>query len=263
MKAGKEYYLQDESFSSYSVLFQMNIVQQKGGIAMKEVQQQLFALQDIQYKSFIANLTLTVPADKVIGIRTPALRSLAKQLLGTETGMMFLDELPHEYFEENQLHAFMISEIRNYDQALERVRAFLPYVDNWATCDQMIVKVFKKDPERLLPYIDTWLCSDHPYTVRYGIECLMKLFLDGKFDPVYPERVSRIRSDDYYVNMMAAWYFAEALAKQYDTAITYIRQYQLPEWVHNKTIQKACESYRISDERKQELRQYRIMRSGR
>lgn len=233
-----------------------------GGTAMKEVQQQLFALQDIEYKSFIANLTPTVSADSVIGIRTPALRSLAKHMLGTETGMKFMDELPHEYFEENQLHAFMISEIRNYDQALERVQAFLPYVDNWATCDQMIVKVFRKDPERLLPYIEAWLCSDHPYTVRYGIECLMKLFLDKKFDPAYPERVSRIRSDNYYVNMMEAWYFAEALAKQYDAVIGYIRQRILPEWVHNKAIQKACESYRISDERKQELKQYRIRRSG-
>lgn len=229
---------------------------------MKEVQQQLFALQDMQYKSFIADLTPTVSSDRMIGIRTPALRSLAKQMLGTETGMMFLAELPHEYFEENQLHAFMISEIKDFDQALERVRAFLPYVDNWATCDQMIVKVFKKDPEHLLPYIETWLCSDHPYTVRYGIECLMKLFLDSRFDPVYPERVSCIRSEDYYVNMISAWYFAEALAKQYDTTVAYIREYRLPEWVHNMTIRKACESRRISEERKQELQQYRIMRSG-
>lgn len=229
---------------------------------MNEIQKQLFAMRDIEYCLFIAKLMPTVQADKVIGIKTPELKKLAKELVKTDRGTVFLNELPHEYFEENQLHAFMISEIRDYDQALDRVQAFLPYVDNWATCDQMIVKAFKKDPERLLPYIETWLCSDHPYTVRYGIECLMKLFLDQKFDPAYPKRVSRIRNDDYYVRMMAAWYFAEALAKQYDSVIDYIRQYQLHEWVHNKAIQKACESFRISDERKQELREYRIKRSG-
>lgn len=229
---------------------------------MQDIQKLLFAMQDIQYRSFMSDLIPTVSQDKLIGIRTPALRSLAKELRGTEEGRLFLEELPHEYFEENQLHAFLISGIRDYDQALKYAEAFLPYIDNWATCDQLIVKVFQKDPERLLPYIESWLCSNHPYTVRYGIECLMKLFLDAHFKEAYPERVSRIRSDDYYVKMMIAWYFAEALAKQYDTAVCYIRQYQLPEWVHNKTIQKACESYRISDEHKEELKQYRIRRTG-
>ncbi len=232
------------------------------GNTMRDIQKQLFELQDVQYRSFMAELIPTVSDDRFIGIRTPVLRSLAKKLSGTEAGMQFLNELPHEYFEENQLHAFMISAIRDYDQALQYVEAFLPHIDNWATCDQLIVKAFRKDPERVLPNIESWLCSDHPYTVRYGIECLMKLFLDEHFKENYLQRVSRVRSDDYYVNMMIAWYFAEALAKQYDTAVCYIRQYQLPEWVHNKAIQKAVESFRISDEQKQELKQYRIRHTG-
>ena len=227
------------------------------GNTMRDIQKQLFELQDVQYRSFMAELIPTVSDDRFIGIRTPVLRSLAKKLSGTEAGMQFLNELPHEYFEENQLHAFMISAIRDYDQALQYVEAFLPHIDNWATCDQLSPAVFRKEAAQLLPYIDRWMQSPHTYTVRFAVGMLMQHFLDARFDPAYPERIAAIRSDEYYINMEIAWYFATALAKQPDAILPYLVQRRLPEWVHKKTIQKCIESRRIPDETKAYLRTLR------
>ena len=196
----------------------------------------------------------TVDADSIIGVRTPALRTLAKELSKREDIGKFLDSLPHKYFEENQLHAFILSGMKDAARAFELVDKFLPYVDNWATCDQMSPKVFKKHKDLLLEYTDKWIGSDHPYVKRFGIGMLMEHFLDEDFKTSYLTKVSKIRSDEYYVNMMIAWYFATALAKQYDATLPYIEKNKLDIWTHNKSIQKAVESYRITPEQKEYLK---------
>ncbi len=211
----------------------------------------LFSMQDKEYKKFISALLPTVDPETIIGIRTPALRAYAKKMTGREA---FMRNLPHKYYEENNLHAFLIEQIRDYDACIAALNAFLPYVDNWATCDSMRPRILKKEPVRLLSDIERWLASDHTYTVRFGIQLLMLYYLDENFDPVYLKRVAAIQSGEYYVNMMIAWYFATALAKQYDATLPYIKERRLSPWVHAKTIQKAVESYRITSEQKAVLR---------
>ncbi|MCR4950241.1 MAG: DNA alkylation repair protein [Solobacterium sp.] len=218
------------------------------------IREELFRMQDIQYRDFQAKLIPQADADTMIGVRTPDLRTYAKQLLKSEDITPFLNDLPHRYFDENQLHAFLISGIRDFERCLAEVNRFLPYVDNWATCDQMSPKVFKKHRQELLSSIEQWIASEHTYTIRFGVGMLMEHFLDDDFDIRYPEMVSRIRSEEYYVNMMTAWYFATALAKQYDAVLPYLEENRLDLWTHNKTIQKAVESYRITDEQKAYLK---------
>lgn len=219
-----------------------------------EIKEQLFMLADEKYRDFQAKLIPTADKDRFIGVRTPLLRSLAKRIYKETDCTEFLSKLPHEYFDENQLHAFIISEIKDFDTCIKEVCRFLPYIDNWATCDQLSPKVFKKHKPELLVYIKRWIESQNTYTVRFGIGMLMQHYLDDDFKPCYPDLVSSIKSDEYYINMMIAWYFATALAKQYDTAIKYIENRKLNTWTHNKAIQKACESYRINDEHKKYLR---------
>ena len=224
----------------------------------EEIRKELFLLQDVPYRDFQAKLIPNVPAESMIGVRTPALRSLAKQLAKQEEISVFLRELPHRYFDENQLHAFILSEWKDYARCMEGVRRFLPFVDNWATCDQLSPKVFRKHRPELLESIREWLSSGQTYTLRFAVGMLMEHFLDEDFDPVYPEMVARIRSEEYYVNMMVAWYFATALAKQYDAVLPYIEDRRLDGWTHNMTIRKAVESYRISEDRKAVLKSMRI-----
>lgn len=219
-----------------------------------EIREELFRLQDEKYRDFQSGLIPSVPVDTVIGVRTPELRRYARLLLKREYITVFLNDLPHGYFEENQLHSFIISEIKDYGQCMEQVVRFLPYVDNWATCDQLSPKVFGKHRSELLEKIRVWICSDETYTIRFGLGMLMRHFLDDSFDPAYLDMAAGVRSEEYYVNMMTAWFFATALAKQYDAAVPYIEEHRLDKWTHNKTIQKAVESYRITPEQKEYLR---------
>ncbi len=223
-----------------------------------EIREELFKLQDLKYRDFQGGLIPGTDVDHMIGVRTPELRKLAKAYVKRDDISEFLKDVPHEYFDESQLHAFIISEIKDYDRCIEEVNFFLPFVNNWATCDQMSPKVFKKHKEELLGEIDAWLKSDETYTVRFAIGMLMQHFLDEDFDVQYLDRVSKIRSDEYYINMMIAWYFATALAKQYDATIPYLEGQKLDVWTHNKTIQKAVESYRITPETKDYLRGLKI-----
>ena len=219
-----------------------------------DIYKELVSLQDKGYRDMQITIIPTVDADSIIGVRTPALRTLAKELSKREDIGRFLDSLPHKHFEENQLHAFILSGMKDAARAFELVDKFLPYVDNWATCDQMSPKVFKKHKDLLLEYTDKWIASDYPYVKRFGIGMLMEHFLDEDFKTSYLTKVSKIRSDEYYVNMMIAWYFATALAKQYDATLPYIEKQKLDIWTHNKSIQKAVESYRITPEQKEYLK---------
>ena len=221
---------------------------------VQQIQKQLFALQDKSYQAFQSKLMPTLPAEKVIGVRTPVLRKLAKQLVGTPQAEAFLRSLPHEYYEENNLHAFLLENIRDYDTALAETEKFLPCIDNWATCDCFCPKVFAKHKAELLGPIRRWLDSGEVYTVRYGMEMLMRYYLDDAFRPEYLEWVADVRSTEYYINMMRAWYFATALAKQPDAALPWLTEKRLDLWTHNKTIQKALESRRIPPGMKQLLR---------
>lgn len=221
---------------------------------MDRIQKQLFALQDLKYKDFQCKLMPTVSPDSVIGVRTPMLRELGKSLRGSAEASAFLSRLPHTYYEENNLHAYLISSLTSFDECIAALDRFLPFVDNWATCDMMRPACFKKSAPLLLPHIERWLLSSHVYTVRFGIEMLMVFFLDQHFDASLLARVAKIQSDEYYLKMMQAWYFATALAKQWEAAVPYIEARLLSPWVHAKTIQKAIESYRIADEQKQYLR---------
>ena len=225
---------------------------------MKEIQELLLARQDIKYRDFQAPLFPNIDKEKMIGVRTPELKKLAKELFGSETANKFIETLPHRYFDENQLHAFIISLIKDYETCLKEVDRFLPYVDNWGTCDQLSPKVFAKHKDELIVDIKRWIKSKHVYTVRFAIGMLLSLYLDESFKEEYLELVSKVKSDEYYINMMIAWYFATALAKQWDTAIKYIEDKKLSLWVHNKTIQKAAESYRIADDQKAYLKLLKI-----
>ena len=219
-----------------------------------EIRAELYRLQDIKYRDFQSKLIPTVSPDNFIGVRTPELRKLAKLVGKRDDVDTFLKELPHTFFDENQIHAFIISGMKDYAACLEAVDRFLPYVDNWATCDQMSPKVFRKHRGKLLEPVRRWMKSDETYTIRFGIGMLMEHFLDEDFEPEYVQMVAGIRSEEYYVNMMIAWYFATALAKQYETVLPYIEEHRLDSWTHNKTIQKSVESFRISLEQKEHLR---------
>ena len=222
---------------------------------MEEITKALFNCRDVECAKFNSKLMPTVSADTVLGVRTPKLRELAKWVVRNGYADQFLSELPHKYFEENNLHAFILEGIKDYDECLRQVNIFLPYVDNWATCDQMSPKVFKGP--RLIDSIKEWISSEHIYTVRFGIGMLMKHFLGSDFKPEYLDWVAEIKSDEYYIKMMVAWYFATALAKQYEAAIPYLDQGKLEKWTLVKTIQKAMESYRVSAEHKAHLNSLR------
>jgi len=221
---------------------------------IRTVRDELFAMQDKTYRDFHSRLMPTVDKACVIGIRTPNLRKYAKQFATTQEAVVFMEMLPHKYYEENNLHAFLIEQIKDYKECVSALNRFLPYVDNWATCDFMTPKIFKKYHKELLTDIRRWLVSEHTYEVRFAIGMLMKLYLDEAFLPEYPQMIAKIHTSEYYINMMVAWYFATALAKQYEAVIPYIEEKRLDVWIHNKTIQKAIESYRICDEKKVYLR---------
>lgn len=221
-----------------------------------QIRAELFAMQDLSYRDFHSKLIPNIDNEVIIGVRTPELRKYSKELFKTRNGeaMAFLSVLPHTYYEENNVHAFLIEQIKDYDECIRALNAFLPYVDNWATCDMMSPKVFKKHLPKLLTDIRHWISAEHTYMVRFAIGMLMKFYLDEAFLPEYPEMVAKVRSGEYYINMMIAWYFATALAKQYDAILPYIEENRLDVWTHNKAIQKAIESYRITKEQKDYLR---------
>ena len=221
------------------------------------LQKQLFALQDTGYREFHSRLIPNIDKAKIIGIRMPVLRKFARDFAKTEEAKGFLNELPHQYYEENNLHMMLITGIREYETCLAEIERFLPYIDNWATCDFAVPKCFTKHKNDLLPHIRQWITSGKTYIVRYGIGMLMSMYLDEDFAPEYPAMVAEVVSEEYYVNMMIAWYFATALAKQWDSVIPYLEERKLSPWVHKKTIQKAIESYRITPEQKEYLRTLR------
>jgi len=225
--------------------------------AAEKIRALLFELQDRQYKEFHQKLMPTVPHERVIGVRVPALRRLSKRLAGSAEAEDFMRAAPHFYYEENNLHAFLIEHIGDFDAALSATEEFLPYIDNWATCDLFSPKVFGAHRDGLLPAVRRWATSGQTYTVRYGIGMLMRWYLDGDFKPEYLAWAAEARSEEYYVNMMRAWYFATALAKQPSAVWPWLEQGRLDVWTHNKTIQKAIESWRIAPEDKQRLRALR------
>ena len=221
---------------------------------VQEIRDRLFALQDPEYRLFQSKLMPTVDPACVIGVRIPALRKLSRELAGTEQAAAFVRQLPHDYYEENNLHGFLIASLRDYGETVAALEAFLPHVDNWATCDLLHPRAFDKRPEALPDQLFRWLQSDRTYTVRFAMGMLMSLYLDEAFRPEYADWVAGVKSEEYYVNMMAAWYFATALAKRWDDVFPYLTDHRLPVWTHNKAIQKAIESRRISPEQKQILR---------
>lgn len=225
---------------------------------MESITKLLFELRDEEYAKFQAKLTPSVDPKLFIGVRVPDVRKLAKELKNDPGVEVFFQELPHKYYDENMLHGLLISEIKDFDIAIKETDRFLPYVDNWAVCDIMSPKVFKKHKTELIECIRKWAKSKKTYTIRFGIEMLMSHYLDDDFKAEYLDIPARIRSDEYYVNMMTAWFFATALTKQWDSAIQYIENVRLDKWTHNKTIQKAVESYRITDEQKSYLRTLKI-----
>lgn len=220
------------------------------------IRERLFEAADPEYGSFQAKLMPTVDRERVIGVRTPIVRAFASELAKKGQTDDFLADLPHKYFEEQNLHAFIISLIKDFDSAIAACDRFLPFVDNWATCDQLSPRVFgkKEYSDRLLEKAELWTVSEHTYTIRFGLGILMRYYLDDRFSPAILEKAAAVRSDEYYVNMMIAWLFATALAKQYGSAAVFLEERRLDKWVHNKTIRKAIESYRIPDERKAYLR---------
>ena len=221
---------------------------------MTELQRSLFELQDLKYRDFQSKLLPKTEKEKIIGVRTPILRKFAKEFAQTKEAQKFLRELPHQYYEENNLHLMLVTQIRDYKKCLKEVTQFLPYIDNWATCDLPLPKCFEKHKAELIVDVKNWIASNDTYTIRYGIGVLLRLYLAEDFKDEYPKLVSAVISDEYYVNMMIAWYFATALAKQWEAVIGYLKDRKLTEWVHRKTIQKAIESNRITEEQKAELR---------
>ncbi|MBQ8174773.1 MAG: DNA alkylation repair protein [Clostridia bacterium] len=224
------------------------------------IQARLLSLQDRDYRTFQCRLMPTVDPSSVIGVRTPALRKMAAELAGTKEAEAFLSDLPHRYYEANNLHAFLVEKIRDVEECLAALDTFLPYVNNWATCDSMSPPVLKKYPKRLLSAIRCWMEAPHVYTVRFGIGMLMRHFLDDRFDPAYSARVATVPTDEYYLHMMVSWYFATALAKQYDATLPYFTEYRLPRHTHNRAISKAIESYRVPQGHKDFLKTLRIKR---
>lgn len=228
-----------------------------GNWKMNELQAKLFELQDLKYRDFHSRLMPGIDKETIIGIRTPVLRKFAKEFAKAEEAEAFLQELPHTYYEENNLHMMLITGIGDYDVCIAEVKRFLPYINNWATCDLPMPKCFGKRKKELIPVVKKWIGSDYTYVIRYGIGALMNFYLDEDFKPEYIELVASVQSEEYYVNMMIAWYLATALAKQWDATIPYLEERKLSPWVHRKTIQKAVESYRITDEQKVYLKTLR------
>jgi 3-methyladenine DNA glycosylase AlkD len=225
---------------------------------LKDIYDFLREHQDEKYAEFLRKLLPNVKPEQIIGVRTPLLRKYVKQIKNSDICEPFLKECPHSYFEENQIHGFLISEEKDFEKCMEKLESFLPHMDNWATCDQTSPKIFKAEKERLLPHIEQWLASSHVYTIRFGTNMLMQHFLDNDFKPQYLDMAVAVKSEEYYVNMGIAWYMATALAKQWDAAIPYITSGKMGKWVHNRTIQKAIESRRISPEQKNFLKQFRV-----
>lgn len=223
-----------------------------------EIRKTLFGFRDEKYRDFQAKLMPGIDKERIIGVRTPILRKLAKEYSKNNGIESFLSDIPHEYYDEYNLHGFIVSECKDYGKTVGYVNELLPYIDNWATCDLLSPKCFKKHRTELKNEIEKWLASDREFTVRFGIEMAMSHFLDEDFDAGYLEKISMITRDEYYVKMMVAWYFATALTKQWDDTVKYIENKRLGVWEHNKTIQKANESYRISDERKEYLKKMKI-----
>ena len=221
------------------------------------VYERLAACGDAAYREFQSKLVPNIPKETILGVRTPDMRRIAKELKGTEEAEAFLKELPHRYYEENLVHFFLIAMIKDFDACAEAVETFLPYVDCWPVCDQSSPKAFAKNHEKLLPLIRKWIGSEHVYTARFGIRMLMNEFLGEDFRPEYLAWVAEVTGEDYYLNMMVAWYFATALAKQYDASVVYIEQHRLAPWTHKKAIRKAIESYRVSDAHKEYLKTLR------
>jgi len=218
------------------------------------IKEELFKLQDIKYRDFQIKLVPNISADSIIGVRTPDMRNLAKKIFKDNNYEEFLNDLPHKYYEENLIHFFIIAQIKDFDICIKEVERFLPYVDCWPVSDQATPSVFKRNHDKLLPFIMNWIKSKHVYTQRFGIRMLMNEYLGNDFNKDYLEIVSNVKGEDYYLKMMVAWYFATALAKQYDETIKYIENKKLDEWTHNKAIQKALESYRVSNEHKEYLK---------
>lgn len=223
--------------------------------------QRLFALQDLSYQSFQGKLVPTIASETIIGVRVPELRKFAREIRKTQEASAFLRQLPHRYYDENILHGLLISQPMPYGEVLAHLDAFLPYVDNWAVCDLISPQAFRKHPPDLPERLRAWMTAEHPYTVRFAVGALMGFYLDDTFRPEYAGWVSELRSGEYYINMMIAWYFATALAKRYGEILPYLEERRLSDWVHNKTIQKAVESYRIAPEQKAYLRTLRIKAS--
>ena len=226
---------------------------------MTELQQKLFLLADLKYKDFQGALIPTVKEKRVIGVRTPVLRSIAKEWFRLGNFYDFFKEVPHEYFEEDQIHGFLIEQIKDFNECVNELKCFLPFVNNWATCDQCTPKVFKKNCEKLLPIVSNWInlipSEKNEYTIRFGIRMFMCFYLDENFKPEYLQMIVKIKSDRYYINMMIAWFFATALAKQWEETLPIVSDKMLlGDWVRKKTIQKACESFRVSKEHKQILK---------
>lgn len=228
---------------------------------INKIKNDLLLMQDKTYKDFHSKLMPTINPNSIIGIRVPVLRDYAKKLFkenSIESLNSFLKNLPHEFYEENNIHAFLIEKINNFDECIFYLEEFLPYIDNWATCDMLNPKIFKTNCEKLLEKIYQWINSDSVYTVRFAIGMLMRYFLDEKFETKYLDLVVSINSEEYYINMMRAWFFATALAKQYEQTFPYIKNYSLDKWTHNKSIQKANESFRITKVQKEELKKFRL-----
>ena len=217
----------------------------------------LIEVKDDAYREFQAKLVPNIPPETILGVRTPDMRKIAKEVFESPDRDAFLCDLPHKYYEENLIHFFVISMIKDFDECVGAVEAFLPYVDCWPVSDQATPKAFRKNHEKLLPYIRKWIASEHVYTARFGMRMLMNEFLGSDFRPEYPELVANKKGDDYYLKMMAAWYFATALAKNYDETVSYFEEHRLDEWVHRKAIQKAVESYRVTEEHKEYLKSLR------
>ncbi|MBR4071724.1 MAG: DNA alkylation repair protein [Clostridia bacterium] len=223
-----------------------------------ELNERLFLLSDEKFKKFNSSLIPNIDPEYIIGVKTPQLKSIAKELYKSDNYKEFLLDLPHKYFEENQIHDFIIAEFKDFDKCIIEVERFLPYIDNWATCDQLSPKVFVKHKPELLEYINRWTKYRHTYTVRFAVNMLMRHFLEDDFSIIYADMVAEISIDDYYVNMVRAWYFATALAKQWESVLPYLEDKKLDVWTHNKTIQKSVESLRISKEQKEYLKTLKI-----
>jgi len=221
---------------------------------MTDIQNKLLEYADSEYAKFEAKLAPTISAESCLGVRVPNVRKIAKEISGTQEADAFMSELPHRYYDENMLHSVLISGMKNYDRCVAELERFLPYVDNWAACDTLRPAVFMKNKAKVIEKVREWIASSEVYTCRFGIDMLMTYFLDKDFKEEYLKLPASVTSDEYYVKMMVAWYFATALTKQWDAAVTYIEKHALPDWTHRKTIQKACESYRITPEQKTYLR---------